>query len=284
MAFGHGHPVTSGSHGIDYFVSSDLFETATSVDAREVRRFPGAGIDTLDANPDNYVAFAATTEPDVATNCNNKTIRSQKHHPPAETDATLTSARHHLAWSRVMQPSLLLSEGRHSQCLKQGYGDGTQDYTEQLVLFDSLTASLSDAQILPDHLRDDAALSAKDVAPGYGGLSHIKKGEHAYHCIQHSKKFHPAFDAVLRGVLLGDPAAKILLTAASKVCRGGNSFIPRPSMYAAAPIMKRAMPKSKVLGTRKTGLVDTCASSTCTTLRYRYPNIASPRRNLRLIR
>ncbi|CAN0021785.1 unnamed protein product, partial [Ectocarpus sp. 12 AP-2014] len=45
IVFGHGHPVSSGSPAIDYFVSSDLFETTASIDARELRRIAGTPSD-----------------------------------------------------------------------------------------------------------------------------------------------------------------------------------------------------------------------------------------------
>ncbi|CAB1102766.1 unnamed protein product [Ectocarpus sp. CCAP 1310/34] len=40
VVFGHGHSVTSGSPGIDCFVSSDLYETTASIDARELAELP----------------------------------------------------------------------------------------------------------------------------------------------------------------------------------------------------------------------------------------------------
>ncbi|CAM9554800.1 unnamed protein product, partial [Laminaria digitata] len=118
-----GHPVTSGSPGIDYFVSSSLFETKTSVLSRNARAEGNIG-DT--------------------------------------------------AW-------------------RWGRGDGAQDFTEQLVLFDSLTASLPEMSG-PSNAPDIVALEVRALTSGL-----LREDDHAYHCIQHSKKFHPDFDPVLRG-------------------------------------------------------------------------------------
>lgn len=40
---------------------------------------------------------------------------------------------------------------------------------------------------------------------------------HLYHCLQDPKKFHPAFDKAMRGVLERDPGARLLLPEAAKV-------------------------------------------------------------------
>lgn len=191
VAFGHGHPVTSGSPAIDYFVSSSLFETQASIDAREARSIMSISRD---------IAYAA-----AVTN-------------PLDLLVPWTGEGDHKAagWKRrecVESPS---TTHEREECIatsipRRARGDGTQDYTEQLVLFDSLTASLPEP-FGPLH----APSAAKRVSQGVtAGL--IEDGDHPYHCIQHSKKFHPDFDDVLRGVLLADRAAKILLTTSSKV-------------------------------------------------------------------
>lgn len=184
--------MTSGSPGIDYFVSSSLFETKTSVDSREARRFSGTASDVAAAiaaadgdGTNTAVGSCVTTSADVdrpLSHCGEVLSRNAR----AEGNISDT------AWRR-------------------GRGDGTQDFTEQLVLFDSLTASLPEMSG-PSNAPDIVALEVRALTSGL-----LREDDHAYHCIQHSKKFHPDFDPVLRGVLLGDAAAKILLAEGSKV-------------------------------------------------------------------
>ncbi|CAM9364868.1 unnamed protein product [Ectocarpus sp. 4 AP-2014] len=97
-------------------------------------------------------------------------------------------------------------------------GEGEQDCTEQLVLFDSLTASLSEVFGSANAPSSAVATVAAAVAsPRPRAEMSLVEGDHLYHCIQHTKKFHPDFDQVMKGVLQRDPAAKILLTAGSEV-------------------------------------------------------------------
>lgn len=189
MAFGHGHPVTSGSPAIDYFISSSLFETQASIDAREARRIMGISRDIA------YAAAITNTSLDFLV--------------PWTGEGDHSTA----GWKRRQ---CVESSSEREKCIttstpRRARGDGTQDYTEQLVLFDSLTASLPEP-FGPLHAPDAAKRIAQAVTAGF-----IEDGDHVYHCIQHSKKFHPSFDDVLRGVLLADRAAKILLTRSSEV-------------------------------------------------------------------
>ncbi|CAN0521758.1 unnamed protein product [Ectocarpus sp. 12 AP-2014] len=97
-------------------------------------------------------------------------------------------------------------------------GEGEQDYAEQLVLFDSLTASLSEV-FGPANAPSSAVAAVAAAAASSRPRAEISlvEGDHLYHCIQPSKKFRPDFDQVMKGVLQRDPAAKILLTAGSEV-------------------------------------------------------------------
>ncbi|CAN0142117.1 unnamed protein product, partial [Hapterophycus canaliculatus] len=201
IAFGHGHPVTSGSPGIDYFVSSDLFETATSIDAREARRLADAESDVPTATTANVRTNHCTTATGIASENyqafpHGQLPQPRAHHFQAEETRLISNS--------LEQPD-------------QG-GDGFQDYAEQLVLFDSLTASLPEtygpANVPSSSMAAALALVASSTSEP--GMS-LREGDHLYHCIQHSKKFHPDFDVVLRGVLLSDPAAKVLLAAGSEV-------------------------------------------------------------------
>lgn len=203
ISFGHGHPVTSGSPGIDYFVSSDLFETEVSIDAREARRVSGTSSDIEVAAAIIGSNGTSVGDPAPLLNTVEKTAGSwpnddRELSPQPQEELVKENEKNVAEEERRRDPSV------------RGRGDGTQDYSEQLVLFDSLTASLPEA-FGPTNNPDVATRDAR-TSSGF-----LREEDHAYHCIQHSKKFHPDFDRVLRGVLLGDPAAKIILTASSKV-------------------------------------------------------------------
>lgn len=169
-------------------MSSSLFETQASIDAREARSTMGISRD---------IAYAA-----AVTN-------------PLDPLAPWAGEGDHntSGWKRRQ---CVESSSEREKCItmstpRRARGDGTQGYTEQLVLFDSLTASLPEP-FGPLHAPGAANRIAQAVTAGL-----IEDGDHLYHCIQHSKKLHPSFDDVLRGVLLADRAAKVLLTRSSKV-------------------------------------------------------------------
>lgn len=225
IAFGHGHPVTSGSPGIDYFVSSELFETAASIDGREARRIDGTASDISAATG------AEAVGDDEEDGANHSASATYARPTPSEGtfDQTDTAASNHDRFhprgklSRVRTQSILPEERSHDNGSKQRQGlggDGGQDYTEQLVLFDSLTASLPEV-VGATHAPSSAVAAVLEAvrasSPTSATLHLLQEGDHLYHCIQHSKKFHPDFDPVLRGVLQSDPAAKILLSAANEV-------------------------------------------------------------------
>lgn len=197
VSFGHGHPVTSGSPGIDYFVSSNLFETKTSVDAREARRIAASA-------PNDVATVAGTADDGTGTSAGSCTTAS------LDADRPLSDSRLGACGEDLSNNDQ--SEGNIDKAWRER-GDGTQDFTEQLVLFDSLSASLPE-MFGPSNAPHIVALEARALSKGLLG-----EDDHAYHCIQHSKKFHPDFDPVLRGVLLGDAAAKILLADGTKVCK-----------------------------------------------------------------
>lgn len=99
----------------------------------------------------------------------------------------------------------------------KGSGDGEQDYAEQLVLFDYLTASLLEV-LGPTCAPSETAAIFAVAEASLSTLGSLTEEHLLYHRIQHSKNSHPDFDPVLRGVLQSVPAAKILLTAGNKVC------------------------------------------------------------------
>lgn len=192
--------MTSGSPGIDYIVSSTLFETKASVEAREARRLAGTASDVAAATTAADDGTSMSIGSCVTTSAN--VDRPLSRSPPDSCNEVLS----HNA----------LPEGKIDYTAWRGRGDGTQDFTEQLVLFDSLTASLPELSG-PSNAPHIVALEARALSSEL-----LREDDHAYHCIQHSKKFHPDFDPVLRGVLLGDAAAKILLTQGSKVCKNDH--------------------------------------------------------------
>lgn len=219
--------MTSGSPGIDYFVSSDLFETTASTDGREVRRIAGTASDISAATGAEAVADIegdadARSTPSGGTlgRTDTSAPNHDRVHPRGNLPRTSTLPE-------------LEDEKKHEyndgpQQRQRRGGDGAQqDYTEQLVLFDSLTASLPE-EVDPANT-SSSALTAKVLgavrasSPTSRALELLQEGDNLYHCIQHSKKFHPDFDPVLRGVLQSDPAAKILLTVASEVSKYSNN-------------------------------------------------------------
>lgn len=145
IVFGLGHPITCGSESVDYFVGSELFETAASIDGREMRR-----------------------------------IRREQ--------------RGEQEWDGS-------GEDEDDEVLV--IGDGNQDYTEQLVLFESLSGAFRSlpADLIPSQADIDEALREE-------GLT---QDDHIYNCMQYTRKLRPDFDVVLRGILERDPQAKIIL-------------------------------------------------------------------------
>lgn len=162
VVFGHGHPVTSGSPAVDYFIGSDLFETAETSEAREAA-LRGAADGDDGAEP-------------MGNNINDL----DREVPSNSSPSTRTTGTGKLP-----------------------------DYSEQLVLFDTLSATIH-GSLGPEKSPAVLAAEARE-------LTGLQDEDHGYHCVQHSKKMHPEFDAVLKGIMLGDPAAKVLLTAGSKV-------------------------------------------------------------------
>ncbi|CAM9425748.1 unnamed protein product [Choristocarpus tenellus] len=165
LVFGHGHPVTSGSLGIDYFISSTMFETNKGLDAREARRLAGSA---------ESLSIAATAAQAADSMFPQNT--SLALHTGSRTDGHV------------------------------GTGDSSQDYTEQVVSFDTLSTIYKEA---PSPNASDIAFALQSL--GLQGETHL------YHCMQHSKKLHPDFDLVIKGVLSTDLEAKILLLKGSKV-------------------------------------------------------------------
>eukprot|EP00752_Nemacystus_decipiens_P002918 g2715.t1 len=226
IAFGHGHPVTSGSPGIDYFVSSDLFETAASTYAREARGIAGAASDISQAATTVTRALEAAAETayagdkggvddgtnhiiSSATSYARTTAGSDRRQPGPRRDPKTASKKNEEAGVEG-------GNGDGGPGRGKGGGNTEQDFTEQLVLFDSLTASLPEV-FGPRNAPSGTAALLAAAGESSSALGSPSEEHHLYHCIQHSKKFHPDFDPVLRGILEGDPAAKILLTTGSKM-------------------------------------------------------------------
>lgn len=222
---GTANPVTSGSPAIDFFVSSELFETAVSIDAREVRRTGGTASDIPRAAATAAQAVEAGAETAYVFD-EEEVDGAPDHNSSASTHASTTGSQHRQPGpqrdlrtiSKHGEAAVEGGNGAGRPGWRNGNGDGEPDYTERLVLFDSLTASIPEVSFRPN------APSGTELAIlAAAGASSSKLGSrteerHLYHCIQHSKKFHPDFDPVLKGVLKSDPAARILLTAGSKVC------------------------------------------------------------------
>lgn len=210
--------MTSGSPGIDYFVSSDLFETTASIDASEFRRIAGTASDlslattvTTDASAEDCDDDDSVHSPTAGGTCRADPLLSgdgQPHHyqnlPRNTTHQTLAEEKR--------------SATQNLEPWQDRGGEREQDYTEQLVLFDSLTASLPEVFGPANAPSSEvAAVAAAAAASRPRAEISLVEGDYLYHCIQHSKKFHPDFDQVMKGVLQRDPAAEILLTAGSEV-------------------------------------------------------------------
>eukprot|EP00903_Cladosiphon_okamuranus_P020162 g18511.t1 len=221
LAFGHGHPITSGSPGIDYFVSSELFETALSIDAREVRNIAGT------ASVISHAAATAAEALELAgivqngdeegiDDGTNQISNAASHVGTAGSDYREPSRQRDL--QKISNEAAVVEDGNGNgrQELRDRGGDTEPDYTEQLVLFNSLTASLPEVLGPPNAPSEVSAVLEEAGVPS-SIVETLTEGHHLYHGLQHPKKFHPDFDPVLRGVLQSDPKAKIVLTAESKV-------------------------------------------------------------------
>lgn len=206
-------------------MSSELFETAVSIDAREVRRIAGTASDLSQAVSTATQALEAAATAHVFSDegdtdaCTNRVSSVASYARTTGPDHSQPDPqRGPQKTSNNGEAIVEVLNGDSTQERRKGGSDAERDYTEQLVLFDSLTASLPEVfgpANAPSEMA--AVLAAAGVPPST--LETLAEGHHnLYHCIQHSKKFHPDFDPVLRGVLQSDPAAKIVLTAGSKVC------------------------------------------------------------------
>jgi predicted O-linked N-acetylglucosamine transferase (SPINDLY family) len=171
IQFGHGHPVSGASGGIDYFVSSDLFQFEANRPLIEPYELDGKAVIS-----DEEIVTAA--------------VRNSLH--PVT--------------------------------------NGVQSYAEQMVRFDTLTASHTPTRppSFPDwfsFVRNDD-LSALELQRWRGtefGISYLGEWNY-YACLQYTKKLHPSFDAVLAGIIRADPRARIL------VLDGVKRHIPRLKM------------------------------------------------------
>lgn len=238
-------------------MSSELFETRVSIDAREVRRITGT------AGGISQAAETAYTGDEEGTDNGSDRIS------PAASHAIATGSYHRQPGLQTDRQTIgnegeAKAEVDNGDDVPEGQKSGSdadQDYTEQLVLFDSLTASLPEVLGPLNTPSETAEMLAVAGVPS-STLGLLTEGRHLYHCIQHPKKLHPDFDPVLRGVLRSDPNAKILLTARSKVCssvqsgteiwqydessalpcRGGSTLLPRRSQRGAGPALSSRAP------------------------------------------
>lgn len=235
LSLGLGHPITSGHYGIDFFVSSDLFEMpreaeernevgasherCSQTDAREDGKWTPSSSATTSTMPGGVL----TKRPGGVENCK-VAANDFDGHQDLTADAASGPRR------RLM-------------------------YSEQVVLFDSFTGAFQPPRA-PDPARvrsvreriislvtgvesadpSAAATIAYDEsfngdgdarATGRGAQatpplisSGRRKGDRSirlYHCLQDAKKFHPAFDVAMRGVLDADPGARLLLPSTAKM-------------------------------------------------------------------
>jgi hypothetical protein len=222
VSFGHGHPITSGSASVDYFVSSLLFEPLLQQPDRKPERQGGGGGAAAAG-----VAATATAAAPIAEFRGAAT--------PAVAAAMVPGPRNFAAATAEPRTRWDFAADRSPDPLKPSLAASSAGaYSEQLVLFDTLTTGFRPPFGRPDGeddrpqgrysrtalfrrlgLYDTVANAAAAVATGGGGGGGsgggTVEGANLYACLQHSKKLHPRFDAALRGLLEADPLAVVLL-------------------------------------------------------------------------
>lgn len=235
LSFGLGHPITSGHHGIDFFVSSDLFEMPREAEERiEVGASHGRCFQT-DAREDGK----GTPSSSATTSTMSGGVLSKR--PGGAEDCEV--AAHDFDVHQNLTTDTAAGPRRPLM------------YSEQVVLFDSFTGAFQPPRT-PDSARvrsvreriislatgvesadpsaaatitDEESFNSGGDATAAGKSAQAKpssissgrrQGDRSvrlYHCLQDAKKFHPAFDVAMRGVLDADPGARLLLPSTAKM-------------------------------------------------------------------
>lgn len=262
LSFGLGHPVTSGHEGVDFFVSSDLFETAQETDQRGGPRHEEA---YRNKRAQATAAAAAVAAAGTISGTSQDSYSRGTHggngtfHLSAGQQITAAQLREASPSTATENPAMI--------------------YAEQVALFDSFTgvfhpprdpnparvmsirnrilslatsAGLAQKHVDPaavrstedgrDHDHDARFGSNQPSSPtGSGPEGPSRRQSHEggereerrdgafdengrytgnlrlYHCLQDVKKFHPAFDVAMRGVLENDPGALLLIPSGAKI-------------------------------------------------------------------
>lgn len=263
LSFGLGHPVTSGHEGIDFFVSSELFETARETDERgESRNITGdekhAEAGALDrAAPPSAVPKATVPDSLVTGNYgggmdvgdgvkrlqdgreDNSALQQRDSPPPApgvfagSTSMYSEQVVMFDSFTGVFQPSSDPDPARVQWARKQlvllAIGAETSQAIEHRHERESETRRAGREETPGPRVAENVEFARPSVGEDGGGrnrrssssarnLDDAKDGGiHFYHCIQDAKKFHPAFDFAMRGVLDQDPGAYLLVSVAAGV-------------------------------------------------------------------
>lgn len=212
MVFGHGHPITTGAKdSIDYFISSSLFEPLTTNPSPPI----------FDHFHHHHPSLSISSPSSVVN----------------DVDVEVDDERHKTA--------IGVHVHRHSSLIRVS----SEAYTEQFVLFDSMSAILKPVptvdRISRDHLESLLSLhgfysTANNQYSGFSQLSPYvvditqnisspsstssfdlgnkeeedkvpKRSFHVYSLLQHSKKINPKMDSVIKNILMRDQYALIIV-------------------------------------------------------------------------
>lgn len=242
LSFGLGHPITSGHHGIDFFVSSDLFEMSREAEERSEAGTSRERCPQTKATEDSKRTLSsATITSTMSGGILTKRPGGAEDCEVAADDFDGHQSTSSLSWNLTTNAA---ADPRSPLM-----------YSEQVVLFDSFTGAfqpprtpdparvrsvrerivslatgveLADPSAAASVASEESFNSDGDAsAAGIGAQatpllsrSGRRQGDRSvrlYHCLQDAKKFHPAFDVAMRGVLDADPGARLLLPSTAKI-------------------------------------------------------------------
>lgn len=220
LSFGLGHPITSGHMAVDYFLSSDLFETAGETTRHEGTAKPNDGGNSTAQFPFHAKGLRHGVHDGSLRKIPNTTLdaigsgqgNGEVYIEQLVLFDTLTG---------VFQPPqkptfarIKATRERLVKCAQMPSVSGELDKLLQPRTLGGIQRDASECRLKANKEEAEHHLDRhhRNLLDGKG-----QDAVHLYHCLQDFKKFHPAFDVVLHGILERDPGARILLPAAAKV-------------------------------------------------------------------
>mmetsp|Transcript_26571 Transcript_26571/g.81682 ORF Transcript_26571/g.81682 Transcript_26571/m.81682 type:complete len:725 (-) Transcript_26571:3492-5666(-) len=205
IAFGHGHPVSSGlPDTIDYFVSSSDFESGGGNDDAV---FQGSRLDVDGYGTVLNVPGYGSRRKEGINEC--EQVKAARRGD----EVTISSAS---IEDGVAQSFAL----KYSFDTDENYsigprGDGAQAYAEHVVLFESRTIGVAQAKPLARLSRNGVFLYYFNFVAEVSDTT-IDFSAPLLSCLQHSKKLHPDFDDALAATLRLTPDVNIVFLEGAK--------------------------------------------------------------------